>query len=55
MGVHVERIPLNEKCNMLCKYVRFLGMINGNGLVIPCPEKIKAIVTRHTEGFTYFR
>ena len=40
----VERIPMNEKCNMLCKYVRFLGMINGNGLVIPCPEKIKAIV-----------
>ena len=29
---------------MLCKYVRFLGMINGHGLVIPCPEKIKAIV-----------
>ena len=27
----VERIPLNEKCNILCKYVRFLGMINGNG------------------------
>ena len=40
----VERIPLNDKCNMLCKYVRFLGMINGHGLVIPCPEKIKAIV-----------
>jgi len=47
----VERIPLNEKCNLLCKYVRFLGMINGNGLVIPCPEKIKAIVllTRPSE------
>ena len=37
----IERIPLNEKCNLLCKYVRFLGMINGNGLVIPCPEKLK--------------
>ena len=39
----VERIPLNEKCNILCKYVRFLGMINGNGF-IPCPEKVIAIV-----------
>ena len=40
----IERIPLNQKVNLLCKYVRFLGMINGNGLVIPCPEKIKHIV-----------
>ena len=40
----VERIPLNEKAHLLCAYVRFLGMINGNGLVIPCPEKVKCIV-----------
>ena len=40
----VERIPLNEKAHVLCAYVRFLGMINGNGLVIPCPEKVKCIV-----------
>ena len=40
----VERIPLNEKVQLLCKYVRFLGMINGNGLVIPCPEKVISIV-----------
>eukprot|EP01048_Picozoa_sp_COSAG05_P004985 COSAG05_NODE_285_length_12188_cov_539.399537_8_plen_338_part_00 len=39
----VERIPLNQKVKLLCKYVRFLGMINGNGLVIPCPEKVQAI------------
>ena len=40
----MERIPLNEKVHLLCKYVRFLGMINGNGLVIPCPEKVISIV-----------
>ena len=40
----VERIPPNQKVYLLSKYVRFLGMINGNGLVIPCPEKIKHIV-----------
>ena len=47
----VERIPLNQKVKLLCKYVRFLGMINGNGLVIPCPEKVKSIVflTRPTD------
>ena len=39
----IERIPLNQKVKLLCKYVRFLGMINGNGLVIPCPEKVTAI------------
>jgi hypothetical protein len=40
----IERIPLNEKAHLMCAYVRFLGMINGNGLVIPCPEKVKCIV-----------
>jgi hypothetical protein len=36
----IERIPLNEKAHLMCAYVRFLGMINGNGLVIPCPVKV---------------
>ena len=42
----IERIPLQlRKAHLLCKYVRFLGMINGNGLVIPCPNKVIAVVT----------
>ena len=56
----VERIPLGlAKAKMLCLYLRLLGMICGNGTVMPCPEKVKAIVllTRPTDvkslqGFT---
>jgi hypothetical protein len=41
----IERIPLGAaKANIFCMYVRFLGMINGNGLLAPCPTKVVAIV-----------
>jgi hypothetical protein len=41
----IERIPLGAaKAEIFCKFVRFLGMINGNGLLAPCPNKVVAIV-----------
>ena len=41
----VERIPLGiKKAHLMCRWVRLLGMINGNGLVLPCPNKVLAIV-----------
>ena len=41
----IERIPLGEaKAMIFCRYVRFLGMINGNGLLVPCPTKVVSIV-----------
>eukprot|EP01047_Picozoa_sp_COSAG01_P004521 COSAG01_NODE_150_length_23941_cov_44.277200_9_plen_325_part_00 len=41
----IERIPLGAaKAEIFCKFLRFLGMINGNGLLAPCPNKVVSIV-----------